>query len=700
MQVESNPGVNGTIIKGKYRIVREIARSNDIVFEAMDVALNRRVALKELNIAPGMTGQAKRERIERFEREARAAGKLSHPNIVTIYDHWEENGRHFIAMEYLDGQTLRDVMQVRHTLPHKEAIDIAAQMLAALAHAHHHKVIHRDIKPDNIFILPGGHVKLTDFGIARLSEEPALTSNGQVFGTPSYMSPEQIEGKHIDHRSDLFSLGVLLYEMLAGRKPFTGDSVISITYAIMNAEPSPLIGVPQGIEQVIRRALQKRPEQRQISADQMRQDLMYAEQTPQVFLSVNNSGYNPNVNQTGMNRMQTGMNGPYGASMPGANTGYGSQNMPGMNPMNGMSAMGSPMAQNGGYSNAAQPNTGYVGQNMAGMNPMNGMTNNAAPIPNPQGGAQPWAWNTTGAGLTRGQIKAMRRSAQMAAAQGMTQQQYAAMLAQNGQLPQGVTPNTPQMSPYASPPFPIRRREPLIVLSDAARSNIYAALIAAVIGCCLAFGVVAFMNRYQNYKGTVSSEKVRGLMAQGSAAYNKQDYAGAAQFFEQALAGKPNTSDLANVNQNLGYVYVQLARQAHGRGNITEAADDYNKAIGYAPGYQVAQTELSILRGGTQDAPSDRSALPGTSTQEPPASLQAPPPIVSDDPAPRVSNIDPDHLLRDKAAQASQLINDGDQLYKGGDINGAAKKWREARDTAYGLKEHDDAIDRLSRYAP
>ena len=152
------------LIKGKYQIVREIARSNDIVYEALDVTLSRRIALKELNIPPSLIGQARRERIERFNREARAAGGLSHPNIVSVFEYGEEDGRYFIAMEFLEGQTLRDMMQVRGALPLKKSIDIACQILDALAFAHAHHVIHRDIKPDNIHILPGGQVKLTDFG--------------------------------------------------------------------------------------------------------------------------------------------------------------------------------------------------------------------------------------------------------------------------------------------------------------------------------------------------------------------------------------------------------------------------------------------------------------------------------------------------------------------------------------------------------
>ena len=273
------------VIAGKYRILREIARSNDVVYEAVDQTMGRRLAVKELVLPPNLTGAARQDRIERFNREARAAGRLSHPNIVTVYDFGEENGRYFIAMEYLEGGTLRDRIQGGIALPPDEAIGIACQVLGALTHAHTHNVVHRDVKPDNIHILPDGQVKLTDFGIARLTEEASLTGDGQVFGTPSYMSPEQIEGRSIDFRSDLFSLGVVLYEMLAGRKPFTGDSVVSITYAIMHAEPPPLVGVSFAVEQVVMRALSKDPALRFQSAEEMRRALRAADTTPAIFLT-------------------------------------------------------------------------------------------------------------------------------------------------------------------------------------------------------------------------------------------------------------------------------------------------------------------------------------------------------------------------------------------------------------------------------
>ncbi len=245
------------LVLGKYDIIREIARSNDIVYEARDSRFGRTVALKELNFPAGITGQAKRDRIERFNREARAAGRLTHPNIVSIFDVGEDNGRYFIAMEYLDGQSLRESLVVNPQPGVTQACNIVINVLEGLHHAHINRVIHRDIKPDNIFLLKNDVVKITDFGIARITEDSALTSDGQVFGTPSYMSPEQIQGQAIDHRTDIFSTGVMLYEMLAGRKPFTGDSVIAITYAVANSEPPPVPGISMQLDSVIRRSLQK-----------------------------------------------------------------------------------------------------------------------------------------------------------------------------------------------------------------------------------------------------------------------------------------------------------------------------------------------------------------------------------------------------------------------------------------------------------
>ena len=258
---------------GKYEIVREIGRSNDVVYEAIDPSINRRVALKELAVPANVTGAQRRERIERFWREGKAAGKLAHPNIVTVYEVGKENDRYFIAMEFLEGQTLRDVMQAGGMLSIKDATNYAIQLCSALAYAHEHGVVHRDIKPENVQIVPGGHVKLTDFGIARLMGEAPITQDGQVFGTPSYMSPEQVAGKSTDARSDIFSLGVMLYEMVAGSKPFSGDSIVTVTYNIMNMEAPPPQGAPPWLAGVIRKAMSKDPNARYSSAEEMAEDM-------------------------------------------------------------------------------------------------------------------------------------------------------------------------------------------------------------------------------------------------------------------------------------------------------------------------------------------------------------------------------------------------------------------------------------------
>ncbi|MCE5322792.1 protein kinase [bacterium] len=258
---------------GKYQIIREIARSNDIVYEALDPSINRHVALKELCIPPNVTGAQKRERIERFLREGRAAGKLAHPNIVTIYDVGKDNDRYYIAMEFLTGQTLRDMLQAGGALSISDAVNYTLQLCDALSYAHANGVVHRDIKPDNVQVLPGGHIKLTDFGIARMMGESSITQDGQVFGTPSYMSPEQVAGKKLDTRSDIFSVGVMLYEMIAGKKPFSGDSVVTITYNIVNMEAPPPPGAPPYLVGIIRKAMAKDVNARYQSIDQMADDL-------------------------------------------------------------------------------------------------------------------------------------------------------------------------------------------------------------------------------------------------------------------------------------------------------------------------------------------------------------------------------------------------------------------------------------------
>jgi serine/threonine-protein kinase len=255
---------------GKYQIIREIARSNDIVYEAYDPTMTRRVAVKELAFAPGGNDSQKQERVQRFLREARAAGSLQHTNIVTVYEVGEDiNGRHYIAMEFLEGQTLRAILTQRGTLSPNEAVTIVAKVLDGLAFAHSKGVIHRDVKPENVQILPEGRVVITDFGIARMMFEQGITSNGQVFGTPSYMSPEQLQGAEIDPRSDIFGVGVMLYELLSGHKPFIGNNIAAVAVAITTHEPRVLTAVPPVLWSVICKALQKSKENRFSSAQEM-----------------------------------------------------------------------------------------------------------------------------------------------------------------------------------------------------------------------------------------------------------------------------------------------------------------------------------------------------------------------------------------------------------------------------------------------
>lgn len=296
---------SGTL--GKYQIIREIARSNDIVYEAWDPVVNRRVALKELNMPAAVSDKQREDRIKRFEREARAAGTLAHPNIVTIYEVGVDNGRHFIAMEYLEGENLRQRLDAQGLLGQDEALRIMLEVLDGLGYAHEKGIVHRDIKPDNIQLLPDGRVKITDFGIARLTFEPSLTMDGQIFGTPSYMSPEQVHGRDVDARTDVWSAGVVLYEAICGKKPFEGDSVVAISHAILHHEPPDPAGASFAISRVVRTAIDKSPTSRYANAKTMAKALRDARDellaspvqtaTPHAFdpyaPAPNTSTYNP-----------------------------------------------------------------------------------------------------------------------------------------------------------------------------------------------------------------------------------------------------------------------------------------------------------------------------------------------------------------------------------------------------------------------
>jgi beta-lactam-binding protein with PASTA domain/tRNA A-37 threonylcarbamoyl transferase component Bud32 len=264
------------IYSGRYELTHLIARGGMAqVYRAMDRQLDRPVALKVL--FPELS--VDRTFVERFRREAQAAANLSHPNIVPVFDWGEDDGAYFIVMEFIDGRPLSAVLRDPEPMPPGQIASIGAGVAAALAFAHRHGVIHRDVKPGNVLITPDGGVKVTDFGIARaVNTEESLTQTGAVMGTAAYFSPEQAEGKGVDARSDIYSLGVVLYEMAVGRPPFTGDSPVAV--ASKHVRDTPVLprvvnpAVPAALEAVVMKAMAKNPADRYGSAEELRADLL------------------------------------------------------------------------------------------------------------------------------------------------------------------------------------------------------------------------------------------------------------------------------------------------------------------------------------------------------------------------------------------------------------------------------------------
>lgn len=261
---------------GRYEVLGEIGQgAMGIVYKAKDPLIDRVVAIKTINL--GLAMDEKEEYEGRFYQEAKAAGRLNHPNIVTIYDVGKSGEIAYIAMEFLQGRELRDVMNDSGILPVDQVLDIVAQVASGLAYAHEHEIVHRDVKPSNIMIIRDGHVKITDFGIARMASSAVHTQTGMVLGSPKYMSPEQVMGKAIDQRSDIFSLGVMLYEMLTGLAPFNGENVNAIMYQTLNAVPvmpnSVNPAAPEMLNFIVAKALAKGLEDRYQNARDFAEDL-------------------------------------------------------------------------------------------------------------------------------------------------------------------------------------------------------------------------------------------------------------------------------------------------------------------------------------------------------------------------------------------------------------------------------------------
>lgn len=262
---------------GRYEILSELGQgAMGVVYKAVDPLIGRTVAIKTINLNLSRDELADFE--ERFNREAKSAGRLNHPNIVTIYDVGRADHVAFMAMEYLEGRELKEIIASDEVLQPDRVAEIIAQVADGLAFAHDHGIVHRDIKPANIMVLRNGSVKITDFGIAKMSSG-SRTQIGIILGSPKYMSPEQVAGKPVDGRSDIFSLGAVLYELLTGKSAFGGEecTLTTIMYRVLNEMPASPADVnpsiPVAFDYIVARALAKEPKNRYQSAREMANDL-------------------------------------------------------------------------------------------------------------------------------------------------------------------------------------------------------------------------------------------------------------------------------------------------------------------------------------------------------------------------------------------------------------------------------------------
>ncbi len=262
---------------GRYEILEELGRGEmGVVYKAHDPLIDRFVAIKTIDLQK-LSEKEKDEYKMRFYQEAKAAGRLNHPNIITIHDLGRKGDIAYIAMELMEGPELQDIVAENQPLSVEEKLDVAFQVAEGLSYAHEHGVVHRDIKPSNIMVLRGRHVKIADFGIARMESSLWRTQTDQIIGSPLYMSPEQIQSHPIDPRSDIFSFGIVLYQMLTGRLPFKGENVNSVMYQIINEEPPKPSSlnpeIPDMLDHIIAKCLAKKPEDRYQSANELTSDL-------------------------------------------------------------------------------------------------------------------------------------------------------------------------------------------------------------------------------------------------------------------------------------------------------------------------------------------------------------------------------------------------------------------------------------------
>jgi eukaryotic-like serine/threonine-protein kinase len=263
---------------GRYEIVAELGRgAMGVVYKATDPVIGRPVAVKTIKLSEQGTGLTRSELIARFQTEARAAGLLTHHNIVVIYDAGEEDGLFYITMELVEGKSIQTLLDAGHVFPLPRVLRIMEQACSALQFAHENNIVHRDIKPANIMLTGDDTVKVTDFGTAKILQFGTVQQTAHVMGTPSYMSPEQVKGRAVDGRTDVFSLGVMLYEMITGEKPFPGESITTVIYKIVNEEPVPPRTIDPtihpGISAAVLRALAKEPEDRYQSCHEFLEDL-------------------------------------------------------------------------------------------------------------------------------------------------------------------------------------------------------------------------------------------------------------------------------------------------------------------------------------------------------------------------------------------------------------------------------------------